>query len=271
MVKAATAEVKAPDGTPLIKQVICKEELHTGPLAHLFPDMVLELHRPGGYTPACLPSRGSSGPVVERLGGKALLGRKGRSLPGCHTEHGVLIVAGDGVEEGEIEGASLVDVAPVVTALVGAPAASWFTGSPPSPLPKPLGVSSERHGDRRNGAPESQKKTSDEERVIAEVTTRDDIVLATGGGAVIREANRRALAERGTVVYLQVSLDEQIARTRRDRNRPLLQGGDPAATLRRLMAERDPLYREVADHVVATSGQSARTVAQNLADLLREG
>jgi shikimate kinase len=110
-----------------------------------------------------------------------------------------------------------------------------------------------------------------EERVIAEVTTRDDIVLATGGGAVIREANRRALAERGTVVYLQVSLDEQIARTRRDRNRPLLQGGDPAATLRRLMAERDPLYREVADHVVATSGQSARTVAQNLADLLREG
>ena len=108
-----------------------------------------------------------------------------------------------------------------------------------------------------------------EEQIIDELTSLDDIVLATGGGAIKRPANRRVLAERGTVVYLEVSLDAQIARTERDRNRPLLQGDDPAGTLRRLMIEREPLYREIADHVVPTGGLSARIVAQNLARLLR--
>ena len=108
-----------------------------------------------------------------------------------------------------------------------------------------------------------------EERVIEELTRRDGIVLATGGGVVIRQSNRSALADRGTVVYLHVSLEEQISRTARDRGRPLLQGDDPAGTLRRLMAERDPLYREIASHVVATTGLPARVVAQNLARLLR--
>ena len=102
-----------------------------------------------------------------------------------------------------------------------------------------------------------------------ELTRRDGIVLATGGGAVIRQRNRSALAQRGTVVYLHVSLEEQISRTARDRGRPLLQGEDPAGTLRRLMAERDPLYREIASHVVATTGLPARIVAQKLARLLR--
>jgi shikimate kinase len=109
-----------------------------------------------------------------------------------------------------------------------------------------------------------------EQRVIDDLTQRRKIVLATGGGAVIREPNRRALADRGTVVYLKVALKDQIARTLRDRNRPLLQVDDPAATLRKLMAERDPLYQEVADLVVETGGLSARLVAQNIVKMLRE-
>ena len=109
-----------------------------------------------------------------------------------------------------------------------------------------------------------------EVRVIDDLTRRDCIVLATGGGAVVRPENRQALSERGAVVYLRVSLEEQIARTGRDRQRPLLRGEDPAGTLRKLNAEREPLYLEVADHVVATSGQSAKTVAQNIVRLLRD-
>lgn len=109
-----------------------------------------------------------------------------------------------------------------------------------------------------------------EQRVIDDLTQRRNIVLATGGGAVIRESNRRALAGRGTVVYLHIDPEEQIARTRRDRNRPLLQVDDPAATLRRLMAERDPLYREIADLVIEPGRQSARLVTLKLVTLLRE-
>lgn len=108
-----------------------------------------------------------------------------------------------------------------------------------------------------------------EEKAIEELTTRSRVVLATGGGVVSRQANRLVLAARGTVVYLQVPLEDQVARTSRDRKRPLLQGGDPEATLRKLMAERDPLYREIADHVIATGGQSARNVTQDLLNLLR--
>ena len=109
-----------------------------------------------------------------------------------------------------------------------------------------------------------------EERVIDDLSQRRGIVLATGGGAVIRESNRQRLADRGTVVYLHVKLEDQVARTLRDRNRPLLQGKDPAATLRKLMAEREPLYREIADLVITSGGMSARSVAQKLVRLLRE-
>ena len=109
-----------------------------------------------------------------------------------------------------------------------------------------------------------------EEKAIDELTLRNRVVLATGGGVVTRQANRRALGDRGTVVYLQVPLEEQVARTSRDRKRPLLQDGDPAATLQKLMAERDPLYREIADHVVSTGGLSARVVAQDLLKVLRD-
>ncbi len=103
-----------------------------------------------------------------------------------------------------------------------------------------------------------------EQQVVEEMTQWDNTVLATGGGVVLRPENRRALAARGFVVYLYATVDEQLKRTRRDRKRPLLQQGDPEDTLRRLMDIRDPLYREIADHVIETDGCSPRTVAQRL-------
>jgi shikimate kinase len=103
-----------------------------------------------------------------------------------------------------------------------------------------------------------------EEQVIEEMTLLDHTVLATGGGVVMREANRRALGARGFVVYLHATLDEQLRRTRGDRNRPLLAGGDPERVLRELIAIRDPLYREVADHVIDTDSSSPKVIAQRL-------
>ena len=103
-----------------------------------------------------------------------------------------------------------------------------------------------------------------EQQVVEELTLWDDVVLATGGGVVMRQENRSALATRGYVIYLYATVDEQVKRTRRDRRRPLLQGGDPEQVLRGLMEIRDPLYREIADHIIDTDGCSPRTVAQNL-------
>lgn len=110
-----------------------------------------------------------------------------------------------------------------------------------------------------------------EQQVVEEMTLWDGVVLATGGGVILRPENRRALAGRGYVVYLYATVDEQVRRTRRDRRRPLLQNGDPEQILRDLMAERDPLYREIADHIIETDTCSPRTVAQRLVrELLEE-
>ena len=103
-----------------------------------------------------------------------------------------------------------------------------------------------------------------EQQVIDELTQREGVLLATGGGAVLRRENRRALAARGFVIYLHTTVEQQLARTNRDRHRPLLQGDDPEAILRELMALRDPLYREIADYVAETDGCGARTLAQNI-------
>ena len=100
-----------------------------------------------------------------------------------------------------------------------------------------------------------------EEAVIDLLSRRQGIVLATGGGAVMREANRLHLHERGVVVYLLTPVSVQLERTARDRNRPLLQTPDPGARLAELMALRDPLYREVAHVVMPTDGGNAREVA----------
>ena len=103
-----------------------------------------------------------------------------------------------------------------------------------------------------------------EQKVVEEMTLWDKVVLATGGGVVMRPENRTALGGRGFVVYLYASVEEQVRRTRKDQRRPLLQTGDPEETLRALFAIRDPLYREIADHIIETDGCSPRTVAQRL-------
>lgn len=107
-----------------------------------------------------------------------------------------------------------------------------------------------------------------EAEVIDDLTRKQDIVLATGGGAVTREINRRHLAERGTVIYLHTSVDQQLARTARDRNRPLLQTENPRARLETLMAEREPLYRELASLVIETDGRSVKDVVREIVQRL---
>jgi len=110
-----------------------------------------------------------------------------------------------------------------------------------------------------------------EQDVIDELTAMPGIVLATGGGAVLDPLNRRNLAARGTVVYLQTSVDQQLHRTAHDRNRPLLQTPDPRRKLEQLLAERDPLYREVADIVIETDGCRVRDVVQKITHYIEQG
>ncbi|WP_371558770.1 shikimate kinase AroK [Cupriavidus gilardii] len=100
-----------------------------------------------------------------------------------------------------------------------------------------------------------------EAQMIDELTQRQGIVLATGGGAVLRPENRSRLKARGTVVYLRASPHDLWLRTRHDRNRPLLQTQDPKGRLEALYAERDPLYREVADFVIETGKPSVAQLA----------
>lgn len=103
-----------------------------------------------------------------------------------------------------------------------------------------------------------------ESRVLAELVQRRNIVLATGGGAVLSEQNRELLCTNGTVIYLRARVHELWQRTRHDRNRPLLQSGDPLAKLQELFAQRDPLYHEVADIIIDTGNQSVGSLAQKI-------
>nr|WP_274601970.1 shikimate kinase AroK [Pseudomonas typographi] len=109
-----------------------------------------------------------------------------------------------------------------------------------------------------------------EAAMLAELCAYDGLVLATGGGAVMRDENRKALYAGGRVVYLHASVEQQVGRTARDRNRPLLRTADPAATLRALLAVRDPLYREIADIVVETDERPPRMVVFDILERLRE-
>lgn len=103
-----------------------------------------------------------------------------------------------------------------------------------------------------------------EKAVIDELTQLQDIVLATGGGAVLDPENRARLAARGRVIYLRTSVDQQLARTARDRNRPLLQTENPRARLEELLRVRDPLYREIADLTVNTNGRRVSSVVREI-------
>jgi shikimate kinase len=95
-----------------------------------------------------------------------------------------------------------------------------------------------------------------ERAVIDDLSQRQGIVLATGGGAILDVRNREHLAARGLVIYLRASVDRLAQRTDRDRNRPLLQTDDPVERLQRLYDQRDPLYREIADFIVDTDNRN---------------
>lgn len=107
-----------------------------------------------------------------------------------------------------------------------------------------------------------------EAKVIDDLSQRQGLVLATGGGAVTDDKTRSNLGARGYVVYLQTSVDQQLERTRRGRERPLLENDDPRTTLEQLMAVRDPLYREIADLIVDTDGRRVNAVAKEIFEAL---
>ena len=107
-----------------------------------------------------------------------------------------------------------------------------------------------------------------EETAVAELTALSNVVVATGGGAVLSAASRQLLITRGVVIYLRGSPEHLYERTRHDRNRPLLQIADPLARLRELYRERDPYYREVADFIVDTGRQSVSSMMRVLCDKL---
>jgi shikimate kinase len=109
-----------------------------------------------------------------------------------------------------------------------------------------------------------------EREVVADLTLQDSIVLATGGGAVLADENRALLSHRGIVVYLHTSVDRQAERTQHSRQRPLLNTADRRAKLAQLMQIREPLYRGVAQLVVATDGRRVKDVAAEIAARTRD-
>ncbi len=109
-----------------------------------------------------------------------------------------------------------------------------------------------------------------ERETIEALVALRGIVLATGGGAILLPQNRRLLAERGCVVYLETSVAQQAQRVQQGRNRPLLANvDDPVARLGELMAMRDPLYRSIADLTVSTDGRRVKAVSEDIVRLLQ--
>ena len=107
-----------------------------------------------------------------------------------------------------------------------------------------------------------------EAEMIRELTAQDGIVLATGGGAILDPASRALLAERGTVVYLRASIGSILQRTAHDKNRPLLQTADPRRKLEQLLAQREPLYREIAHLVIDTGRPNVQSMVQTILEQL---
>ena len=103
-----------------------------------------------------------------------------------------------------------------------------------------------------------------EREVIADLTALENVVVATGGGAVLHPENRARLAATGTVVYLQTSLDALVQRTKSSKTRPLLMNDDPRAVLEQLLTTRRPLYEEIADLCIETTGRQVRAVANDI-------
>ena len=108
-----------------------------------------------------------------------------------------------------------------------------------------------------------------ESKVLEDISSRDTVVMATGGGAILRDENRRVLSERGFVVYLEATLREQVRRTSKDQKRPLLAGQDRRRVLTDLMDTREPLYKEIADLTLPTTKRNARQLAELIVAALK--
>lgn len=105
-----------------------------------------------------------------------------------------------------------------------------------------------------------------EHLTLEELCQQDDLVIATGGGIVMREDNRKILSKYGHVVYLTASISQLVRRTDKDKKRPLLQVDDPKQKIIDLLELRDPLYREVADFTIETDGKTPKQVAESLVE-----
>lgn len=109
-----------------------------------------------------------------------------------------------------------------------------------------------------------------ESALLDELSRRDGLVLATGGGSVLSEDNRRMLTERGLVVYLQTSVDQQLRRLERDKQRPLLQAPDRRRRLTELAELRNPIYESCADLIIRSANIAPAAMADNVAQRIRE-
>jgi shikimate kinase len=109
-----------------------------------------------------------------------------------------------------------------------------------------------------------------ETAVLADLSTELDLVIATGGGIVLRPENRRMMKESGYVCYLTASTDQLVERTSRDKKRPLLQVENPRQKIIDLLEMRDPIYRESADFIINTDKRSPKMVAQEIVRLIEE-
>lgn len=110
-----------------------------------------------------------------------------------------------------------------------------------------------------------------ESSVLAELAKEQDVVIATGGGIILREANRAVMKSSGHVFYLTASIEHLVERTSRDKKRPLLQVENPRQKIIELLAMRDPMYREAADFVINTDRRSPKLVAQEISSLIPLG
>lgn len=109
-----------------------------------------------------------------------------------------------------------------------------------------------------------------EHKILVEVCSMTPCVIATGGGIVIREDNRKLLIKEGVSIYLQASVSHQMNRISNDRSRPLIREGDPGEVLKKLLITRDPLYREVAEFVFPTDAGKPKITANKIAQKLQK-
>ena len=109
-----------------------------------------------------------------------------------------------------------------------------------------------------------------ETAMLDELSQKKGVVLATGGGAILKPENRQFLMSRGTCIYLYANINTLFERTSKDRNRPLLQTENPQAKLEELLAIRDPLYRETADIIIDTGKDSVRLALKEILEKLEE-